>query len=433
MIPFLHKRSKRYPLLLDRLSHRFAFEAPVDAVVRKIVDAVRKEGDRAVLRFTRRFDRMTLTPATMEVGRDEIAEAYRKAEPTRIEALKFAAGRIISYHRRQRPTGFTYQEEGVTLGERVHPLERVGIYVPGGKAAYPSSVLMNALPAKVAGVQEIIMVSPTPRGETNPYVLIAADLAGVSRIFRIGGAQAVAALAFGTRTIPKVDKIVGPGNLYVNAAKRMVFGLVDIDMIAGPSELLVIADDKANPTFVASDLLSQAEHDEEAYVFCIVQSEKMAQAVRQEMGRQVKKLARRKIAQKALRRHGFGFVIPEIPDLIEAANRIAPEHLALFMTDATSLADRFIHVGALFLGEYTPQALGDYLAGPNHVLPTGGTARFFSPLSVWDFVKKSSVIAYSREGLERMGWKAIALAEIEGLGAHARMISIRLEGRRQEE
>jgi histidinol dehydrogenase len=424
----IRSEEKRFPSTLRKICRRFSLSDPaVEAQVRRILDRVREVGDRAVLDFTRRFDRLRLSPEQMRIDPSEIRAAYRKADPRAVESLGVAADRIRSFHGRQRATGWTITENGATVGQRVHPLDRVGLYVPGGKAAYPSSVLMNALPAKVAGVGRTIICSPTPGGEINPYLLVAADIAGVEEIYRIGGAQAIGALAFGTETIPSVDKIVGPGNRYVASAKRLVFGTVDIDMVAGPSELLIIADAEANPAYVASDLLSQAEHDEEAVVLFVTPSETLVNRVEREMKRQLAELPRKAIASASLRRHGFTLVVKDLLQATEVADAIAPEHLSLFVREPEKWLDRITHAGAVFLGEQTPQALGDYLAGPNHVLPTGGTARFFSPLSVDDFVRKSSVISYTKEALERIGPHVVRIAEIEGLSAHGRMVSIRMK------
>jgi histidinol dehydrogenase len=419
---------KRFPSALRRICQRLYLSDPlVEAQVRRILARVREIGDRAVLDFTRRFDRLRLSPDQMRIDPREIRAAYRKADPKAVESLGVAADRIRSFHERQRTTGWTITENGATVGQRVHPLDRVGLYVPGGKAAYPSSVLMNALPAKVAGVGRTVICSPTPGGEINPYLLVAADIAGVEEIYRVGGAQAIGALAFGTETVPNVDKIVGPGNRYVAAAKRLVFGTVDIDMVAGPSELLIIADAEANPAYVASDLLSQAEHDEEAVVLFLTPSEILVKRVEREMKRQLADLPRKTIASASLRRHGITLVVKDLFQAAEVANAIAPEHLSLFVREPEKWLERITHAGAVFLGEQTPQALGDYLAGPNHVLPTGGTARFFSPLSVDDFIRRSSVISYTREALDAIGPHVVRIAEIEGLSAHGRMVSIRMK------
>ncbi|MFQ5597787.1 MAG: histidinol dehydrogenase [Nitrospiria bacterium] len=398
----------------------------LDNRVRNILDDVRTGGDRAVIRYTGQFDRLKLTPRTLRVTKEAIASAYKSADPKVVGSLRYAAKRITVFHRKQQQKGFSIKKDGVYLGQRVHPIERVGLYVPGGKAAYPSSVLMNAIPARVAGVPRLVMTTPMPAGLSNPYCLIAADIVGVEEIYRIGGVQAVGALAYGTKTIPKVDKIVGPGNQYVAAAKRLVYGIVDIDMVAGPSELLIIADGKANPRYLASDLLSQAEHDEDAVVIFLATSAKLVEKVMTELKRQLDELPRKKIAQSALKQNGVTFIVPNLQTAVSMANEIAPEHLSVFVEKPFMWLDKIIHAGSIFLGEETPQSLGDYIAGPNHVLPTGGTARFFSPLSVDDFVRKSSVISYSRRALKLSGDHLIRIAEVEGLSAHANMVKIRV-------
>ncbi len=398
----------------------------VQTVVRKILREVKGKGDHAVLRYTHRFDRIKLDAATMRIGREEIKRAYDQADPSVVDSLQYAAKRIEAFHQAQKKTGWSIQRAGVYLAQRVHPLDRVGLYVPGGTAAYPSSVLMNAIPARVAGVAQVAMCSPTPNGAINPYLLVAADIVGVEEIYRIGGAQAIAALAYGTQTIPRVDKIVGPGNPYVAEAKRQVYGAVGIDMIAGPSELLLIADDQAHPVYVASDLLSQAEHDPQAVVIFLTTSKKLVAAVEQEIKAQQARLSRRAMIATALKNHGVTFIVPDIQRAIEMANEIAPEHLSLFVAEPFVWLEKIKHAGSVFLGEMTPQALGDYIAGPNHVLPTGGTARFSSPLSVDDFIKKSSVISYAQDALREGGPHLVRLAEAEGLSAHANMVRVRL-------
>jgi len=398
----------------------------LDKRVGEILKAVQKEGDEAVIRYTEMFDRLKLTPETMRVTKDEISAAYKAADAKVIESLKYAAGRITAFHERQKQEGWSTRKDGVYLAQRVHAIDKVGLYVPGGKASYPSSVLMNAIPARVAGVPRMVICTPMPGGVCNPYTLIAADIVGVDEIYKIGGVQAVGALAQGTETIPKVSKIVGPGNQYVAAAKRLVYGLVDIDMVAGPSELLIIADDAANPAYLASDLLSQAEHDEEAVVVFIATSSALVKTVLKEMSVQLQALSRKKIAQASLEKNGLAFVVPDIKTAVAMSNEVAPEHLSVFVEKPFELLDQLVHAGSIFLGEDTPQSLGDYIAGPNHVLPTGGTARFFSPLSVDDFVRKSSVISYSPEALAASGDHLIRIAEVEGLTAHANMVKIRV-------
>ena len=395
--------------------------------VEEILADVRKRGDAALCEYTERFDRLKLDAATLEVSATEIEQALAAVDRDTLATLQLAADRIASFHRRQKEeTWLSDDEPDIRLGQMVTPLDRVGIYVPGGKAAYPSSVLMNAVPAKVAGVGEIIMVVPMPDGVINPYVLAAAHIAGVDRIFKIGGAQAIAALAYGTASIPKVDKITGPGNIYVATAKRLVFGAVDIDMIAGPSEILVINDGSGEPAHIAADLLSQAEHDELAASILITTDEVFGRRVVDELERQLAQLSRAAIARQSIDNYGAVIVARDLAEATEFSNRIAPEHLELAVAEPFELLPQIRHAGAVFLGHNTPEAAGDYLAGPNHTLPTGGTARFFSPLGTEDFVKKSSLISFSKEGLERLGESIIRIAELEGLQAHARSVSIRL-------
>lgn len=411
--------------ILDR---RESVPQGVEKTVEEIIAAVRSQGDRALFDYTARFDRLELAAENLAVSEAEIDRALASVSQESLEALKLAAERIASYHRKQKTeTWLSTEEEDVLLGQMVRPLDRVGIYVPGGKAAYPSSVLMNAVPAKVAGVEEVIMVVPMPGGEVNPHVLAAAHLAGVDRVFKVGGAQAVAALAFGTESIPKVDKITGPGNIYVATAKKMVFGQVDIDMIAGPSEILVINDGSGSPAHIAADLLSQAEHDELASSILITTDAEFAEEVRSEVEEQLDRLPRRTIARSSIDRYGAVVVAESLDDAIAFSNRIAPEHLELAVDHPFEILPRIRHAGAIFMGHNTPEAAGDYLAGPNHTLPTGGTARFFSPLGVDDFVKKSSIVSFSRQGLARLGRQIVHIAELEGLEAHARSVSIRLK------
>jgi histidinol dehydrogenase len=404
--------------------------AAVEAATRRIVDAVRRRGDRAVLEYTRRFDGVALTAAAMRVATEEIAAADRHVPAPARRALRLAARRIAAFHRHQRAASWSYRDPvGVRLGQQVTALQRVGIYVPGGHAAYPSSVLMNAIPARVAGVREVIMVSPAGRNGLSPAVLAAAAIAGVDAIFRIGGAQAVAALAYGTATIPAVDKIVGPGNAYVQAAKKMVYGTVDIDATAGPSEVLVIADAGADPSYVAADLLAQAEHgsgDECAVL--LTPSRPLAVAVQAEIDRQLLRLPRRADIARVLRRRGALVVVRDLDEAVAVADQVAPEHLELIVRNPQRWAPRIRNAGALFLGPFAPAALGDYLAGPNHVLPTGGTARFFSPLGVYDFVKRTSVVSATRAGLRRLAPAVEQLAALEGYEAHAAAVRARFSG-----
>ena len=399
----------------------------VAAVVKEVVERVRKEGDPAVLAYTEKFDRVSLTLKNIRVTPEEIKDAYSRAETKKVDALKLAAANIKSFHEKQKLSSWVSQEaHGVILGQLARPLRSVGVYVPGGKAVYPSSVLMNVIPARVAGVEQIIMCSPVPGGVLNPYILVAADIAGVSEIYKIGGAQAVAAMAYGTATIPKVDKIVGPGNIYVATAKRSVFGQVDIDMIAGPSEVLVIADDSADPVFVAADLLSQAEHDELASAILVTASRSIAEKVNADVERQMANLLRKEIARKAIDRFGAIVLVKDLAEAAEVSNAIAPEHLELSVEKPFELLALIKNAGAIFLGHYTPESVGDYVAGPNHVLPTGGTARFFSPLSTDDFMKKSSLIFYTKEGLDKVGEAVMQIADVEGLEAHGNTVRVRM-------
>lgn len=399
----------------------------VAAVVKEVVERVRKEGDPAVIEYTEKFDRVSLNLKDIRVSLEEIKDAYTRVDKKKVDALKLAAQNIRAFHEKQKISSWVSQEaDGVILGQLARPIRSAGIYVPGGKACYPSSVLMNVIPARVAGVEQLIMCSPVPGGSMNPYILVAADIAGVSEIYKIGGAQAIAAMAYGTATIPKVDKIVGPGNIYVATAKRYVFGQVDIDMIAGPSEILVIADQSADPEFVASDLLSQAEHDELASSILVTPSRQLAEKVDAEVERQLANLARKEIARKAIDRFGAIVLVDGLQEAAEVSNAIAPEHLELAVEKPFELLGLIKNAGAIFLGHYTPESVGDYIAGPNHVLPTGGTARFFSPLSTDSFMKKSSLIFYTREGLDRVGEAVMQIADVEGLEAHGNTIRVRM-------
>jgi histidinol dehydrogenase len=402
----------------------------VEQVVLDIIADVRKRGDQAVLELTRRFDRLEVTDmAALEITAEEMDAAFNRVDQADVDALMLAVERVTLFHEKQKAqTWLSTEEPDIMLGQKVTPLQRVGIYVPGGKASYPSSVIMNAVPARVAGVGEIIMVAPTPGGEINPHVLVAAKLSGVDRIFRVGGAQAVAALAYGTATIPKVDKITGPGNIYVATAKKLVFGQVGIDMIAGPSEILVISDGSGNPAHIAADLLSQAEHDELASSILITTDHDFGERVAAEVQRQLTLLSRESIARASWDKYGAIIVAQSLDEVIAFSNRIAPEHLELAVADPFAILPQIINAGAIFMGHWTPEAAGDYLAGPNHTLPTGGTARFFSPLSVDDFVKKTSIVYFSKEGLQRLGSDIVRIAGLEGLEAHGRSVSMRLEG-----
>jgi len=402
--------------------------AGVEETVKQIIAAVRQRGDAALFELTAKFDRLELTADSIEVPASELDAALARIPAEDRQALELAAERIATYHAKQKQeTWLSSDEDDIQLGQLVTPLDRVGIYVPGGKAAYPSSVLMNAVPAKVAGVGEVIMVVPMPDGQANPHVLAAARIAGVDRVFRIGGAQAVAALAYGTETIPRVDKITGPGNIYVATAKQLVFGQVDIDMIAGPSEILIINDGSGNPAHLAADLLSQAEHDELASSVLITTSAEMARQVQAEVEGQLQQLTREAIARQSIDAYGAVILARDLDEAITFSNRIAPEHLELAVDEPMAILTQIRHAGAIFLGHYTPEAAGDYIAGPNHTLPTGGTARFFSPLSLEDFVKKSSLVCFSRPGLERLGRQIVQIAELEGLEAHGKSVSMRLK------
>ena len=399
----------------------------VDDVVRKILAAVREEGDAAVIRYTKEFDGFDLTADTMAVGADEIAGAKEKTPPDVIEALELAAGRITDYHSRQVPEDLDYTDDaGIRLGARWTPIAAAGLYVPGGTAAYPSSVLMNAIPAKVAGVERLAMVVPAPKGEVNPLVLTAAAIAGVDEIYRIGGAQAIGALAFGTETIAPVDKIAGPGNAYVAAAKRQVFGIVGIDMIAGPSEILVLADGDNDPAWIAADLLSQAEHDRTAQAILITDDGDFAGRVEDAVEGCLKTLPRAETAAASWRDFGAVMVVEKLTDAIPLIDQLAPEHLEIAADGAEALAKAVRNAGAIFLGRFAPEALGDYVAGPNHVLPTARSARFSSGLGVQDFLKRTSVIGCDADGLALLGPAAISLARAEGLDAHALSVAIRL-------
>lgn len=400
----------------------------IEATVREIVVAVRTRGDGALVELTSRFDGVDLD-GRIEIPRSELRAAERAIDPAARKALQLAAQRIAAFHRRQVQKSWRYRDgAGLVLGQKIEPLDRVGVYVPGGRAAYPSSVLMNVIPARIAGVREIVAVSPpSPSEGSRLAVLAAASIAGVTRFFQVGGAQAVAALAFGTDTLPRVDKIVGPGNVYVQTAKRLVFGMgrVGIDNFAAASEVLVVADRTARPDWVAADLLSQAEHDEMSSAVCVTDSPAVAEAVSREVETQIASLTRRETATRALARYGGVFVVRSLREAIELANRIAPEHLELAVARPERWLSAIRHAGAVFLGSYAPEPLGDYLAGPNHVLPTGATARFGSPLGVYDFVKRTSIIGGTARALARLGPSVVRLARLEGLDAHARAVEAR--------
>ncbi len=430
MIQFIDLRSNKDSDIFNKLASRSQIEyGDIQDRVSDIVNNVKKNGDKAVFEYTAMFDKTELCSDNLMVSQVEIEEAYGKVDKELIEVIKRARNNIAQFHEKQlEKSWFTTGEDGVILGQLCNPIEVVGIYSPGGTAAYPSSVLMNAVPAKVAGVKRIVMVTP-PGGSNgiNPAVLVAANEAGVSEIYRIGGAQAVAALAFGTQSIPKVDKVVGPGNIYVAMAKRMVYGYCDIDMIAGPSEIMVVADETANPRFAAADMLSQAEHDAIASSLLVTTSEKLAEEVKRELEIQLKQLPRKEMAEKSLKDFGAIILVDCIDSAIDVVNRIAPEHLELCVNEPFGLISYIKNAGAIFLGNYSSEPLGDYYAGPNHVLPTSGTARFFSPLNISEFMKKSSIISYSKKALQQVKDDVIMFAEAEGLKAHANAIRVRFE------
>ena len=399
-----------------------------EGTVARIVDDVRERGDEALFEYTEKFDHIKLTPETVQVTGKEIEEAYREVDPALLDVIRKALVNIRSYHEKQRRSSwFDSQENGIMLGQKITPLQRAGVYVPGGKAVYPSSVLMNVMPAKVAGVSQIIMTTPCRDGKVSPNTLVAAHEAGVDQIFKVGGAQAIAALAHGTRTIPKVDKIVGPGNIFVALAKKAVYGFVGIDSIAGPSEITVLADETANARYVAADLLSQAEHDELASAILVTTSQKLAREVEEEVNGFLKVLSRTEIIRKSLDNYGYILLVDSLEEGIMTVDQIAPEHLEIVTANPFDAMTRVHNAGAIFLGPYSSEPLGDYFAGPNHILPTNGTARFFSPLSVDDFVKKSSIVYYSEEALRAVHTDIETFAKAEELTAHANSVAVRFE------
>ena len=397
--------------------------------VNEILTAVKTEGDKALFAYTLQYDKYALTPENIRVTAEEIREAYARMDPELVEVIRRSAANIRAFHEKQlRNSWFDAREDGVILGMRITPIGRVGVYVPGGKAAYPSSVLMNVVPATVAGVKDILMTTPPGAdGKVNPGTLVAADIAGVKTIYKVGGAQAIAAMAYGTESVPKVDKITGPGNIFVALAKKAVYGHVSIDSIAGPSEILVLADETANPRYVAADLLSQAEHDELASAILITTSRELAQRVSKEVDLFLEQLSRREIMEKSLDNYGYILLADTMDSAIEAANDIASEHLEILTGNPFDTMTRIQNAGAIFLGEYSSEPLGDYYAGPNHILPTNGTAKFFSPVNVDDFIKKTSIISYSREALQAVHQDIERFAESEGLTAHANSIRVRFE------
>ncbi len=425
------KGKKEIAGFLDRLKKRGRGVDPKTVMaVQKILDSVRKGGDAALRRLTRRFD----GHENIRLSARLIAFHAKKADRKLVEALEFSAGRIREFHERQRQGSWFFEKQGIRLGQVIKPLGRAGVYVPGGKASYPSSALMNVIPAQVAGVREIAVAVPSPGGHINPAVMAAVRLLGVEEVYTVGGAQAVAALAYGTESIKKVDKITGPGNIYVAMAKKLVFGEVDIDMIAGPSEILIIADSGANPRFIAADMLSQAEHDPIASAVTVTDSESLALEVQKELKAQLKGLSRRAVASSSLGRYGAIIIRKDLREAVQLANLIAPEHLEIMTRQPDALAEKIDSAGAMFIGDWSPEPLGDYAAGPNHVLPTGGTARFSSPLGVYDFLKHTSYLKFSKKGLSLLADRVEALAEAEGLTAHRNSVTLRRqdsgEGRR---
>lgn len=416
--------------LLEQLVKRSpAGYGKYEQTVNEIIDAVKSRRDQALFDYTQQFDHCMITAQTIKVTSEEIGEAYAKVNPELVTVMKKSAANITKFHRKQlRNSWISPEEDGTILGQRILPVEISGVYVPGGKAAYPSSVLMNVLPAKVAGVKRIIMTTPPGKdGKVNPGTLVAADIAGVNEIYKVGGAQAIAAMAFGTESIPKVDKITGPGNIFVALAKKACFGFVSIDSIAGPSEILVLADETANPRYVAADLLSQAEHDELASAILITTSRELAEKVSEEVENFAKELSREQIIRSSLDNYGNIFVAGTMDEAIAAANEIASEHLEILTANPFETMTKIKNAGAIFLGEYSSEPLGDYFAGPNHILPTNGTAKFFSPLNVDDFIKKTSIISYSRDALKKVHKDIELFAAGEGLTAHANSIKVRFE------
>ncbi len=397
----------------------------VEETVKKILADVRNKGDEAVIRYTRKFDSLKIR--ALRVKPAEITRFANKADRKIVKCLEVSAKRIRSFHEMQKEESWSFSEDDTILGQIVRPLNRVGVYVPGGKASYPSTVLMNVIPAQAAGVDELALCVPTPGNEVNSAVMAAIEMLGVREVYRIGGAQAIGAMAYGTETIKRADKIVGPGNIYVATAKKLVFGEVDIDMIAGPSEVLVIADKKANPVFIAADLLSQAEHDELASSVLVTDSATLATQVQGELNLQLSKLKRMAIAKKSISAYGAILLTKNMQEAVRLANEIAPEHLEVMTSNPFALLPSIRNAGAIFLGPWTPEPLGDYAAGPNHTLPTGGTARFFSPLGVYDFVKRSSLLSFSKDGFMKLAKTVLALSEIEGLNAHGNTIRVRYE------
>lgn len=421
----ISKSSDLSAFLKKLQSRNVSVSSSVLRTVEAIIADVRKNGDKAVLKYTRKFD--DKKAVKLQVSTAEIRKATAKADPKIIKAFEISAKRIRRFHEMQKEHSWSFTEGDTILGQAIRPLKRIGAYIPGGKAAYPSTVLMNVIPAQVAGVAEIALSVPAPEGYLNPYVMAAIEMLGVKEVYRIGGTQAVAAFAYGTKSIRKVDKIVGPGNIFVATAKKMVFGIVDIDMIAGPSEILIIADRSTNPAFVAADMLSQAEHDELASSILITDSRILAEAAVKEIIRQLDKLKRKKIAKTSLENYGAIIVTKNIRDAVALSNAIAPEHLEIMTKKPIDIVPLIENAGAIFLGPWSPEALGDYSAGPNHTLPTGGTARFSSPLGVYDFYKRSSILGFTRDGFLRLSTVVESIADIEGLEAHGNTIRVRKE------
>jgi len=422
------KEFERYLSEVERRGAQDIFR--FEREVRSILKDVQIRGDEALVHYTRVFDDLRIPMDQLQVKKGEVRRAYAKVHRNLLGTIKKAARRIQKFHQllsKRLILSLKGEEKGVRLEQVMRPLDRVGIYVPGGKASYPSSVLMAAIPAKTAGVEEIIMVTPPQKEGISPAVLVAADLAGVDRIYRVGGAQAIAALTYGTKSVPKVDKIVGPGNQYVATAKRLVYGEVDIDMVAGPSEIVIVSDESMPPSFVAADLISQAEHDEIALAILITNSDAFGRIVHQELGRQLSSLQRRKVASESLGRRGAILIVKSLGQAIQLANRIAPEHLELLVSKPFSLIKDVRHAGAVFLGPYTPEAIGDYMAGPNHILPTAGTARFFSPLGVEDFVKRTNLVSFTRRALGRFEKDVKRFSEWEGLEGHSHAVQMRMK------
>lgn len=414
--------------IFELISPKIARDERIEKEVQQIIDRVRTYRDSALIELTKKFDRVTLTPATLKVGYDEIKSAYSQVAPPFIRAAEVARKNIAAFHRKQKRQSWQYQPQpGIQLGQVFQPIERVGIYVPGGTAPLVSSLLMNAIPAQVAGVSRIIIATPPGKqGKINPHILVAAYLLKLKEIYKLGGAQAIAAMAYGTQTVPSVDKIVGPGNKYVTLAKKQVYGIVDIDLLAGPSEILIIADERANPAYIAADLISQAEHFHDARALLITDSAELAEHVKLHIREQLKTLPRRRFAEKALQDYGGIIIVPNLDLAILLANKTAPEHLEIMTKKPEQIAGKIVHAGAIFIGEFSPEPMGDYIAGPNHVLPTAGTARFSSGLNVDEFLKRSNIIRYSEEAFKRNAKYAIELAAVEGLTAHENSLRIRL-------